>query len=80
MNLFVHDSVITAQDDYLPLVTSPGWHHGIVMIWLICQQIVQNSTSAGNWTSVKLLWKGPKDGHLASNITFRLKFIMVLYT
>ena len=44
---------------------------------MICQQIVQNSTSAGNWTSVKLLWKAPIDGHLAGNITFRLTFIIV---
>ncbi|CAH3045449.1 unnamed protein product [Pocillopora meandrina] len=33
--------------------------------------IVQNSTSSGNWTSVKMLWKAPHMGHVAGNITFR---------
>ncbi|XP_078370237.1 uncharacterized protein LOC144653978 [Oculina patagonica] len=33
-------------------------------------QIVQNSTSAGNWTSLKLIWKAPKD-YYAGNVTFR---------
>ncbi|XP_067040856.1 uncharacterized protein [Acropora muricata] len=37
--------------------------------------IVQNSTNVGNWTSVKLLWKAPKDGHLAGNITFRASVV-----
>ncbi|XP_068702507.1 uncharacterized protein [Montipora foliosa] len=37
--------------------------------------IVQNSTSAGNWTSVKLIWKAPVDGHLAGNITFRASVV-----
>lgn len=38
--------------------------------------IVQNSSSSENWTSIKLLWKAPKDGHLAGNITFRASAIM----
>ena len=34
------------------------------------QKIIQNSTSSGNWTSVKMLWKPPQS-HEAGNITFR---------
>lgn len=33
--------------------------------------IIQNSTTSGNWTSIKLVWEAPKDGYLAGNITFR---------
>ncbi|XP_066017197.1 uncharacterized protein [Pocillopora verrucosa] len=32
--------------------------------------IIQNSTSSGNWTSVKMLWKPPQS-YKAGNITFR---------
>ena len=34
-------------------------------------KIIQNSTTSGNWTSIKLVWEAPKDGYLAGNITFR---------
>ena len=42
-----------------------------MIFMMICEQVVQNSTSSGNWTSIKLQWRAPKD-HLAGNITFRL--------
>ncbi|XP_078371219.1 uncharacterized protein LOC144654860 isoform X3 [Oculina patagonica] len=38
-------------------------------------QIVQNSTSAGNWTSLKLIWKAPKD-YYAGNVTFRASVVL----
>ena len=38
---------------------------------MICEQVVQNSTSSGNWTSIKLQWRAPNSTK-AGNITFRL--------
>lgn len=47
-------------------------HSGnLAFIILMSQQLVQNSTSDGNWSSLKLIWKPPKDGYYAGNITFR---------
>lgn len=48
---------------------------GVEQINCSSLKIVQNSTSAGNWTSLKLQWRAPKDGHLAGNITFRASFL-----
>ena len=42
-----------------------------MIFMMIREQVVQNSTSSGNWTSIKLQWRAPND-HLAGNITFRL--------
>ena len=41
-----------------------------------CQKIIQNSTSSGNWTSVKMLWKAPQS-YKAGNIKFRYYKICV---
>ena len=43
------------------------WHLHIAISY---QKIIQNSTSSGNWTSVKMLWKAPQS-YEAGNITFR---------
>lgn len=45
--------------------------HVVLFFMILHWQIIQNSTSVGNWTSLKLLWKPPKDGYYAGNITFR---------
>lgn len=42
-----------------------------MIFMMICEQVVQNSTSSGNWTSIKLQWRAPNSTK-AGNITFRL--------
>ena len=42
-----------------------------------CQKIIQNSTSSGNWTSVKMLWKAPQS-YKAGNIkSGTIKFVLI---
>ncbi|KAL9971717.1 hypothetical protein ACROYT_G017919 [Oculina patagonica] len=48
---------------------------GVEVVNCSTLQIVQNSTSAGNWTSLKLNWKAPKD-YYAGNVTFRASVLL----
>lgn len=45
-------------------------HDGVEEVSCGDLYIIQNSTSSGNWTSVKMLWKSPQS-YKAGNITFR---------